>query len=135
VKYKTSIVEAILSPDGYDMPGNFYTDAQGMPSYLGPLVTAYEYDLVNFEMTNAIPPCPNASEPMMPMRKRSRHRKLTTTGVEEEEECVNQATHCKWRHSLSLQRRRCFDIGREIGRRITIQKLYNDQFPPSVCMI
>ena len=56
-----------------------------MPSYLGPLVQAYEYDLINFEVTNAV--CQNMA-----------NRKLMG-GMEMGEmyeECMGQATHCKW---------------------------------------
>jgi len=50
--HDTTLVATTLQPDGYDAPGNYYTDAQGVPQWLGPTVTSYKGDLVKFRITN-----------------------------------------------------------------------------------
>jgi FtsP/CotA-like multicopper oxidase with cupredoxin domain len=52
LNYETHLVPATLTPDGWDAPGEYYTDADGLPQWLGPIVASYVGDFVNFRITN-----------------------------------------------------------------------------------
>lgn len=52
LNYETHLVPATLTPDGWDAPGEYYTDANGEHQWLGPIVSSYVGDFVNFRIMN-----------------------------------------------------------------------------------